>query len=82
MLARNEIMIKWSLYAAAAALCLLAQGAIFQRITLWGVFPFLYPLLAVIPATYESPVAGTVFARASAWCVTCFCRAPLPASIR
>ena len=37
MLARNEIMIKWSLYAAAAALCLLAQGAIFQRITLWGV---------------------------------------------
>ena len=36
MLARNEIMIKWSLYAAAAALCLLAQGAIFQRITLWG----------------------------------------------
>ena len=30
MLARNEIMIKWSLYAAAAALCLLAQGAIFH----------------------------------------------------
>lgn len=63
MLARNEIMIKWSLYAAAAALCLLAQGAIFQRITLWGVIPFLYPLLAVIPATYESPRIATGFSQ-------------------
>ena len=76
MLARNEIMIKWSLYTAAAALCLLAQGAIFQRITLWGVIPFLYPLLAVIPATYESPVAGTVFAL----CVGVVCDLLLPGS--
>ena len=46
MLARNETIFKWCLYGAATFLCFLAQGAIFQRITLWGVIPFLYPVLA------------------------------------
>lgn len=64
MLARNETIFKWALYAAATALCFLVQGALLQRITIWGVIPFLYPLLAVIPATYEGPVPGTVFALA------------------
>lgn len=64
MLARNETILKWVLYAAAAALCLFIQGALLQRITIWGVIPFLYPLLAVIPATYEGSVSGTVFALA------------------
>ena len=49
MLARNETIFKWFLYAAAAAACLAAQGAVLQRITLWGVIPFLCPLLAAIP---------------------------------
>lgn len=76
MLARNEIIIKWLLYAAAAALCFLVQGAILQRITVWGVIPFLYPLAAVIPATYESPVAGTIFAL----CTGIVCDLLLPGS--
>lgn len=62
MLARNEVIFKWALYGAAALLCVLAQGLICQRVTIfWGVVPFLYPLLAAIPATYESPRPGTVF---------------------
>lgn len=76
MLARNEIIMKWLLYAAAAALCFLVQGAILQRITVWGVIPFLYPLAAAIPATYESPVSGTVFAL----CVGVLCDLLLPGS--
>lgn len=64
MIARNEIIFKWSLYAAATALCLLVQGGLLQRLVFWGVIPFLYPLLAAIPATYEGPLAGTVFALA------------------
>lgn len=64
MLARNETIFKWALYAAATVLCLLVQGAVCQRITVWGVIPFVYPLLAVIPAAYEGPVPGTVFALA------------------
>ncbi|MBE6995420.1 MAG: hypothetical protein E7429_01615 [Ruminococcaceae bacterium] len=59
---RNETLFKWSLYGAAAALCIAVQMALLQRITIWGVIPFVYPLLAVIPATYEGPKAGTVFA--------------------
>ena len=62
MLVRNEIIIKWTIYAAATAVWFLVQGAFCQRITLWGVIPFLYPLLAAIPATYEAPVPAAVFA--------------------
>lgn len=62
MLARNEIIFKWSLYAAATAVWFLIQGAICQRVTLWGVIPFLYPMLAAIPATFEAPAPATVFA--------------------
>ncbi len=62
MLARNETIFKWALYAAATALCFLAQGAILQRITIWGVIPFVYPLLAAIPASYEKPVSAAIFA--------------------
>lgn len=64
MLARNETIFKWFLYSAAAVLCLAVQGAFLQRITLWGVIPFVCPLLAAIPATWESPASGAVFALA------------------
>ena len=74
MLARNEVIFKWSLYAAAAALCILFQGAVCERVVVWGVIPFLYPLAAVIPATYEAPVPATVFAL----CVGVFCDLLLP----
>ena len=62
MLARNEIIFKWLIYTAATAVCFLVQDAFCQRITLWGVIPFLYPMLAAIPATFEEPVPATVFA--------------------
>ncbi len=62
MLARNETIFKWTLYAAAAVLCFVAQGAVLQRCALWGVIPFLYPAIAAVPATWESPAEGTAFA--------------------
>lgn len=64
MIARNETILKWLLYAAATALCLFLQGGVLQRVELWGVIPFLYPLLAVIPPTFEGPLAGTIFSLA------------------
>lgn len=64
MLARNETIFKWMLYALATALCFLFQGFVLQRITIWGVIPFVYPLLVAVLATYEGPVPGTVFALA------------------
>jgi hypothetical protein len=77
LLARNEVIFKWSLYAAAGLLCLLFQGAVFQRFTIWGAIPFLYPLLAAIPATYESPMSGTIFAL----CVGVVCDLLLPGNV-
>ena len=64
MIARNETIFKWLLYAAATALCLFVQTGLLQRLELWGVVPFIYPLLAAIPATYEGPLAGTIFSLA------------------
>ena len=77
MLARNETILKWALYGAAAALCLFVQSALLQRMTIWGVIPFLFPLLAAIPATYERPFSGTVFAL----CVGVVCDLLLPGSL-
>ena len=64
MLARNETILKWVMYTAVTVLCFLVQEAFLQRFTLWGVIPFIYPLLAAIPAAYEGSVPGTVFALA------------------
>ena len=64
MLARNETIFKWALYAAAAMLCFFVQAFVLQRFTVWGVIPFVFPALAAIPATYEGPVPGTIFALA------------------
>ena len=62
MLARNETIFKWALYAGAAFVCLLIQWAVLQRFTVWGVIPFLYPAVAVVPAIFEGPAAGSAFA--------------------
>lgn len=62
MLARNETIFKWTLYAAATALCFLLQSFVLQRITVLGVIPFIYPVVVAVLATLEGPFAGTVFA--------------------
>lgn len=77
MIARNETIFKWFLYAAATALCLLAQTGLLQRLEFWGVIPFLYPLLAAIPATFQGPLAGSVFSL----CVGLVCDLLLPEPI-
>ena len=77
MLARNEIIIKWIIYSAATAVWLLVQGAFCQRITVWGVIPFLYPMLAAIAATFEAPVPSTVFAL----CLGVVCDILLPGAV-
>lgn len=77
MLARNEIIFKWALYALAAVLCLFVQGALLQRVTIWGVIPFIFPLTAAIPATFEKPASATIFAL----CVGVVCDLVLPGAI-
>ena len=64
MIARNETIFKWLLYAAATALCLFLQSSVLQRMEFWGVLPFIYPLLAAVPATFEGPLPGAIFSLA------------------
>ncbi len=59
MIVRSALMYKWTLYGLAAALCMAVQGMVLHRFHLWGVIPFLYPLLASIPASFEDPFHGT-----------------------
>ena len=61
MLARSATIFKWALYAGATLLLLAAQGAVLQRITVWGVIPFVFPLLAAVLGTYEPPLPASVY---------------------
>ena len=77
MLARNETIFKWALYAGATAVFFLLQGAVFQRITLWGVIPFVFPILAAVLGMYEGPLPGSIYGLVLG--VLCCCRPPSPA---
>lgn len=59
-------------------LCLLIQGGILQRVTVWGVIPFVYPLLAAIPASYEGPFRGTVFSLCAGVACDLLLPSPIP----
>ena len=77
MLARSATIFKWTLYTLAGLVWAVVQAAFLQRVTIWGVIPFLCPLIAALPATFEGPAAGTVYALACG----VFCDLLLPSSI-
>ena len=77
MLARCATIFKWTLYTLAGLVWAVVQATFLQRVTVWGVIPFLYPLIAALPATFEGPAAGTVYALACG----VFCDLLLPSSI-
>ncbi len=77
MLARSATIFKWTLYTLAGLVWVVVQAAFLQRVTIWGVIPFLYPLIAALPAIFEGPAAGTVYALACG----VFCDLLLPSSI-
>ena len=78
MLARNELIFRWTVYAAAALLCFMVQAAVLQRVSFWGVIPFLYPAIAAIPATFEGSVPGTAFALTVGFLCDLLLPAPIP----
>lgn len=61
MTPRQETVYKWSLYALATLLCCVAQGFILQYLKFWGVFPFIYPILAAVLSTLEGPRSGMIY---------------------
>lgn len=63
MIGRSEIYIKWLLYTLATFALFLLQG-ILQRLRLFGVLPFLYPVMAATLSMYEGAFAGTAYSLA------------------
>lgn len=78
MLARSATIFKWLLYALAGLVWVLLQTAVLRRFSVWGVIPFLYPLIAAIPATLEGPTAGTVYALSAGVLCDLLLPSPIP----
>ncbi len=61
----GSLFYRWLFYGLAAGLCLLLQGILLSRIHVWGVHPFLPPVLVAVAAAQEdrqeSLCAGAVF---------------------
>ena len=77
MLARSTTIFKWSLYAGATLVFFLLQGALLQRISLWGVIPFCFPILAAVLGMYEGPLPGSIYGLA----LGVLCDLLLPAAV-
>ena len=59
---QRDMFFKWLYYAGAVLLLVLAQSLVLNRICVWGVHPFLPPLIAAITAMLEGPGEGAAFA--------------------
>ena len=59
---QRDMFFKWLYYAGATLLLVLVQSLVLNRIFVWGVHPFLPPLIAAITAMLEGPGEGTAFA--------------------
>ena len=62
MLPKSYIVAKWSVYALATFLLIVLQHLVLNHISLWGVTPFLYPMLPALVASYEGLQQGSKFA--------------------
>ena len=62
MLGRTEIIFKWLLYAAGVLICWILHGVALQFLDIFGVMPFIFPMLAAVIAMYEGPFSGSICA--------------------
>ena len=75
---RQDLLIKWSHYGAAALLVFFLERCVFSRLPVLGVIPMLIPLAVVMVAAFEGSAAGAVFGMVTgAVCVVCLARASL-----
>ena len=61
MLPKSYIVTKWTVYGLATIALAAAQHLVLDHITLWGVTPFLYPMLCALVASYEGLQRGSKF---------------------
>ena len=61
MFTKKALMTKWGLYSAALFLFIFLQQLVLDELCLWGVVPFLMPMVVAVAAALEGAVPGTVF---------------------
>lgn len=61
MLPKSYIIYKWTVYAFATALLFALQHLVLNQIHIFGVTPFLFPMLPALVASYEGLHRGSVF---------------------
>ena len=74
---RRMITIKWVFYSLWTLLFLLAQQLVLPHIRLWGVHPFLLPVLAAVAASYAYGAPLT----AALWLIARELAVTLPAAV-
>ena len=62
MLPKSYIVFKWTVYGLATIALFAFQYLVLDQITVWGLTPFLYPMLPAVAASYEGLRRGSVFA--------------------
>ena len=64
MLPKSYLIFKWTVYALATLLLFGLQSLVLNHIHIFGLVPFLYPMLPAVAAMYEGSHRGPVFALA------------------
>lgn len=64
MLPKSYLVYKWTVYGLATLLLFALQYLVLNHISLFGVVPFLYPMLPAVLASYEGLRRGSLFALA------------------
>ena len=78
MLTKRDLLIKWSAYAALVLALLFVHSFTLHRLTVWGVVPFLPPLIAGTLGSLEDSRSAAIFGLIFGVCCDLTIRAPLP----
>lgn len=61
MFTKKALMTKWGLYGMALLVFIVLQQLVLDELSLWGVVPFLMPMVVAVVAALEGAVPGTIF---------------------
>lgn len=62
MVTRRDLAVRWAAYAAATLVLMVLRTLLLRRVQLWGVAPFLPPVLAATVGSLEDGKEATVYA--------------------
>ena len=64
MMPKSYLVFKWTVYSLATLLLFALQYLVLDHIQVWGLTPFLYPMLPAVAASFEGLRRGSTFALA------------------